>query len=296
MKISDNKNIPPYILTADIGGSHITSAICNTDTYIIEENSVVRLEVDSKAGADEIIGSWQSALKMTLSAADVEISGIGVAMPGPFDYAKGISYIKGLNKYEAIYGMNIKEAIAGFLNIPGNLVHFRNDAEATIAGEALTGAGAGYKKVAGVTLGTGFGSAYCTEGIARDLNYGSDLYKESIADDYLSTRWFQKRYYELTGKPVANVKALAALLPYDSNAKQVFDEFAANMADFLKKPLQQLSPDVLVLCGNITRASAYFLPQLREHLPAITIQTALLGEKAALIGASVFTNINVLES
>jgi len=296
MKIPDNKNIPPYILTADIGGSHITSAICNTDTYTIEENSIVRLEVDSKAGAAEIIGSWQSALKMALSAADVEISGLGVAMPGPFDYAKGISYIKGLNKYEAIYGMNIKAAFAGFLNIPGNLVHFRNDAEATIAGEALTGAGAGYKKVAGVTLGTGFGSAYCTEGITRDLNYGSDLYKESIADDYLSTRWFQKRYYELTGKPIANVKALAVLLPYDNNAKQVFDEFAANMADFLKKPLHQLSPDVLVLCGNITRASGYFLPQLREHLPAITIQTALLGEKAALIGASAFTNINVVKS
>jgi len=297
MKISDNKIVSPYILTADIGGSHITAAICNTGTYDIEEKSIVRVEVDSKSTAAEIIGNWQSALKKALSAADVEITGLGVAMPGPFNYTEGVSYIKGLNKYEAIYGMDIKSAFGSFLNMDVSVVRFRNDAEATIAGEALAGAGAGYKKVAGVTLGTGFGSAYSTEGITRDLNYGSDSYKETIADDYLSTRWFQKRYHELTGNQIPNVKALAAMASNDNHAIQVFDEFAANMADFLKNPLQQLSPDVLVLCGNITKAANYFLPQLTQYLPAITIQTALLGEKAALIGASaLFTNTNIIQS
>ncbi|MES2061907.1 MAG: ROK family protein [Bacteroidota bacterium] len=297
MKISDNKITSPYILTADIGGSHITAAICNTDTYNIEEKSIVRLEVNSKATAADITGSWRSALQLALSDAQVEIAGLGVAMPGPFDYAKGISYIKGLNKYEAIYGMDIKLMFAGFLNMDNSLVRFRNDAEATIAGEALAGAGAGYKSVAGVTLGTGFGSAFCAEGTTRDLNYGSDPYKETIADDYLSTRWFQKRYHELTGNKIPNVKALAALVPNDDDARQVFDEFAVNMADFLQNPLAKLSPDVLVLCGNITRAQEYFLPQLTRNLPTITIKTALLGEKAALIGASaLFTNTNVVQS
>jgi len=299
MKISDNKNTSPYILTADIGGSHITAAVCNTDTYNIEEKSIVRLEVNSKATAADITGNWSSALQSALADAQVEIAGLGVAMPGPFDYAKGISYIKGLNKYEAIYGMDIKLMFAGFLKIDNSLVRFRNDAEATIAGEALAGAGAGagYKSVAGVTLGTGFGSAFYAEGITRDLNYGSDPYKETIADDYLSTRWFQKRYHELTGTQIPNVKALAALVPNDDDARQVFDEFAVNMADFLQNPLAKLSPDVLVLCGNITRAQEYFLPQLTRNLSAVTIKTALLGEKAALIGASaLFTNTNVVQS
>lgn len=284
------------MLTADIGGSHITAAICNTNAFDIEEHSITRVEVNSKATAIEIIASWKSALQLALSNTTVDVAGLGVAMPGPFDYAKGISYIKGLNKYESIYGMDIKSVFAGFLNMDTGNVRFRNDAEATIAGEALAGAGIGYKNVAGVTLGTGFGSAYCADGITRDLNYGSDPYKETIADDYLSTRWFQKRYQELTGTQIPNVKALAALVPNDNYARQVFDEFAANMADFLQKPLHKLSPDVLVLCGNITKAEGYFLPQLAHHLPAITIKTALLGEKAALIGASaLFTHTNTVQ-
>lgn len=284
------------MLTADIGGSHITAAICNTNAFDIEEHSITRVEVNSKATATEIIASWKSALQLSLSNTKVDVAGLGVAMPGPFDYAKGISYIKGLNKYESIYGMDIKSVFAGFLNMDTGNVRFRNDAEATIAGEALAGAGTGYKNVAGVTLGTGFGSAYCADGITRDLNYGSDPYKETIADDYLSTRWFQKRYQELTGTQIPNVKALAALVPNDNYARQVFDEFAANMADFLQKPLHKLSPDVLVLCGNITKAEGYFLPQLTHHLPAITIKTALLGEKAALIGASaLFTHTNTVQ-
>jgi glucokinase len=296
MEISDNKINNPYVLTADIGGSHITAAICNTNTFDIEEHSITRVEVNSKATATEIIASWKSALQLVLSNATVDVAGLGVAMPGPFDYTKGISYIKGLNKYEAIYGMDIKSVFAGFLNMDTGNVRFRNDAEATIGGEALAGAGTGYKNVAGVTLGTGFGSAYCTDGITRDLNYGSDPYKETIADDYLSTRWFQKRYQELTGTQIPNVKALAALVPNDNYARQVFDEFAANMAEFLQKPLHKLSPDVLVLCGNITKAEEYFLPQLTRHLPAITIKTALLGEKAALIGASaLFTHTNIVQ-
>lgn len=284
------------MLTADIGGSHITAAICNTNAFDIEEHSITRVEVNSKATATEIIASWKSALQLSLSNTKVDVAGLGVAMPGPFDYAKGISYIKGLNKYESIYGMDIKSVFAGFLNMDTGNVRFRNDAEATIAGEALAGAGTSYKNVAGVTLGTGFGSAYCADGITRDLNYGSDPYKETIADDYLSTRWFQKRYQELTGTQIPNVKALAALVPNDNYARQVFDEFAANMADFLQKPLHKLSPDVLVLCGNITKAEGYFLPQLTHHLPAITIKTALLGEKAALIGASaLFTHTNTVQ-
>jgi glucokinase len=297
MKISDNKTVSSLILTADIGGSHITAAICNTDTYDIEKNGIIRVEVNSKATATEIIASWRSALQLALSHADSDVSGLGVAMPGPFDYTKGVSYIKGLNKYEAIYGMDIKSAFAGFLNMDRGLVRFRNDAEATIAGEALAGAGAGYKNVAGVTLGTGFGSAYCAEGITHDLNYGSDSYRGTIADDYLSTRWFQKRYHELTGKPIPDVKALAALVPVDKAARQAFDEFAGNMADFLQQPLNKLSPDVLVLCGNITKAAEYFLPQLSNSLSNITIKTALMGEKAALIGAAaLFTNTNIVQS
>ncbi len=290
MKITEKETGASYVLSVDIGGSHITAGICNKDNLTIDEDSIVRVDVDSRTTAAEILDRWQMALLSVTSRAKHPLNMVGVAMPGPFDYPKGISYIKGLNKYEAIYGMDIKQAFAGFLGIRADAVLFRNDAEATIAGEALAGAGRGYGKVAGVTLGTGFGSACCSNGTAVDLNYGSSPFKESIADDYLSTRWFQKRYRELSGKDIMHVKALAALLPHDETAVQVFSEFGLHMAEFLQQPLRQLAPDLLILCGNITRAAGYFLPAFTGGFTDVPVKIAQLGENAALIGAAALFN------
>ena len=46
------------------------------------------------------------------------VKGIGFAMPGPFDYVKGICYIRGVAKYENLYGINVGEAIAEALKVP----------------------------------------------------------------------------------------------------------------------------------------------------------------------------------
>ena len=138
----------------------------------------------------------------------------------------------------------------------------------------------------GVTLGTGFGSAHYQGGITRDLNLGSEPFMDSIADDHLSTRWFLKRYHELTGQMVSGVKDIALLAPESSAAKAVFEEFAINMSDFLAEPVAKLNPDVLVICGNIARASARFLPSVKKRLNSTHIRIALLGENAALIGAA----------
>ncbi len=67
-------------------------------------------------------------------------------MPGPFDYVKGISYIKGVAKYEKLYGCNVAESIAerlGFEN--GFPVRFMNDVSVFAVGEALVGKAAGGK-------------------------------------------------------------------------------------------------------------------------------------------------------
>ena len=34
-----------------------------------------------------------------------------MAFPGPFDYEQGISLMKGLNKYDQIYGMKIPQEL-----------------------------------------------------------------------------------------------------------------------------------------------------------------------------------------
>jgi glucokinase len=278
----------PYILTADIGGSHITVGICDLRTHTISEQSAIRVEVDSKGSATSILISWTNAFEKVLKKnVTLPILGLGIAMPGPFDYENGISYIRGLNKYDALYGMNIRLYLADLLKIDPQLVRFRNDAESTIAGEVLTGAGKGYQRVMGITLGTGFGSAYSENKITRDINLGSEPYKKSIADDYFSTRWFLNRYQELTGASLTGgVRELSELAPKSTVARDIFKEFAINMVDFLSGPVKQLSPEVLIICGNIAKASQFFLPYLSNELNSITIKLAQLDENAPLIGVA----------
>jgi glucokinase len=276
----------PYILCADIGGSHITTAVCDIKTNSIIEQSQLRVEINSHGSADDILTAWSNAFKQVLDNSKLSVSGLAIAMPGPFDYENGISYIKGLHKYEALYGINIKLHFADALQLNPLLIKFRNDAEATIAGECIAGAGSGAGKVMGITLGTGFGSAHSRDNFISDLNLGSLPFQDTIADDYLSTRWFVKRYHELSGQSVENVKELALLVDSDKYAGKVFDEFAINLGGFLDKHVHRLTPDVLIICGNIARASELFLPALKDQLPNTKIALAQLGEHAALIGAA----------
>jgi len=276
-----------YILTADIGGSHITVGICNMETHTIMRQSLIGAEVNSGGSATEILTSWSNVFQQMLKNTNLPVSGLSVAMPGPFDYENGISYITGLNKYESLYGMDIKKFLADLLKLDPQMIRFRNDAESTIAGEVLEGAGKGYGTVMGVTLGTGFGSAFSSNKITKDINLGSEPYKDTIADDYFSTRWFIKRYNELTGIGLTGgVKELSAIAEKNVVARDIFKEYANNMADFLAKPVEQLNPEVLIICGNIAKASEFFLPYLSERLNTTTIKLAQLDENAPLIGAA----------
>jgi glucokinase len=275
-----------FILTADIGGTHITSAIYDGEKNSVIEDSISRVGFSSKGSAQNILNSWAEALSQTLGKTGVAISGVGIAMPGPFDYETGISYITGLSKYESIYGMNIKQQLAEMLQLPAEIFKFRNDAEAAIAGEVAAGAGKEIDRIIGITLGTGFGSAWSLGGITKDLNLGGESYKDSIADDHLSTRWFLKRYYELTGLSVTGVRELALLANHSPIAKDVFSEFAVNMGDFLLEPIMHLKPDALIICGNIARASKFFLPVVAGRLSMTALRIGQLGEYAALIGVA----------
>lgn len=276
-----------FILTADIGGSHITTGLYNPKTGFVVPESIIRAEVNSKGAADEILSAWVGALQSVLAKADAPVNALALAMPGPFGYGDGISYIKGLSKYESIYGMNIRKHLARKLDLDGRQIMFRNDAESTIAGEVLAGAGKDYNRVIGITLGTGFGSAFSNSKQTVDLNLGSDAYKETIADDYFSTRWFVKRYQQVKGKSLdGGVKQLAECAENDAQCREIFEEFANSLASFLLKPVADTQAEVLVICGNIARASKFFLPQLKRQLAHIAIELAQLGENAALIGAA----------
>jgi glucokinase len=278
------------IAGADIGGSHITVALIDISTGKILDYTRKRREINTRRSAEEIFNSWSGLIRESFKSANRKPSKIGIAMPGPFDYANGISYIKDQNKYDALYGVNIKEKLAEKLNISIDNISFQNDAACFLQGEVIGGAGKGFQRVMGLTLGTGLGSARLLEGETEDASLWCTEYKGGIAEDYLSTRWFLKRYKEVSEVTVKNVKELVGKMNKNTLVQQIFDEFGENLAGFLIPYIEAEKLKLVILGGNISLAYHYFSQALkrtfeREQIK-IEIRTADLGENAALIGAA----------
>jgi glucokinase len=274
----------------DVGGSHITVGLVNLKGKCLIENTLVRKEVNSKGEAEEILTTWLNTLKLAIDNSVDDVTKIAFSMPGPFDYDGGISYIKGLDKYEAIYGLNVRDYMANHLGVePANII-FRNDAEAFLHGEYFCGAGRNMGKLMGLTLGTGFGSALSNNGVTTDLNLGSEPFKNSIADDYFTTRWFIERFRQLEGIRVNNVKEMVDVIDLRGLKTGIFDEYAKSLALFLSRFLAEEKPDAIILGGNITKAQHLFLDTLVSQLKSDGFQSAFklaeLNEDAALIGAA----------
>lgn len=278
------------VLGIDIGGSHITAALVNLDTGAILPDSWVRRSVDSGSTAEEIIGLWSLVMQEVLESHGLVVNKIGIAMPGPFDYQKGISLMKDQGKFDALYGLNVKELLAEKLSVKIENIRLMNDAGCFLKGEVFGGAAKGYQRAIGLTLGTGLGTASYKDGVAEDADLWSQPFKDGIAEDYLSTRWFIKRYYELSSRQVQGVKELMERAATDKQARKVFEEFGQNLAQFLTFFIETDKPEIVVLGGNIAHAYELFLSELEKGLVGkmhkLPLLKAVLGEGASLIGAA----------
>ena len=285
---------------ADIGGSHISCAAVDIVSFKILRETITEREVNNKAPANEIISVWADALSAAVRKIPREnLKGIGFGMPGPFDYVKGISYIKGVAKYENLYGCNVKTEIAKALKVPEDFpVRFMNDVSSFAVGEALVGKASGYNRSMCITLGTGFGSAFISNHIP--IVDGPEVpklgcvyhlpYKDNIADDYFSTRWFMGSYNKLTGLELKGVKELAEKASCDQIAINLFREFGDNLGAFLAPWLIKFKAEIVVIGGNISYAynlfGDIFEKRLKQEGCSCRIALSELKEDAARLGAA----------
>jgi glucokinase len=284
---------------ADIGGSHITCAAIDLDSGKILRDTLSERTVNNQAPAD-IIGVWADALIGSLKKVPFEnVKGIGFAMPGPFDYVKGICYIKGVAKYENLYGINVTEAIARKLQVTDDfLIRFMNDASSFAVGEAWAGSATKEKRSLSITLGTGFGSAFISERIpvvdgplVPKIGCVYHLpYRDGIADDYFSTRGLLGRYMKITGKELNGVKELAALSSTEEAVIDLFTDFGDNLALFLAPWLRGFEAEILVIGGNISHAynlfGDVFEARLKKENCSSKVALSKLKEDAALLGSA----------
>lgn len=284
----------------DVGGSHISSVLVDVESNAIIPDSYAEQKVDNKATSEEILDNWSAAIRKTLNSIEPEnLLGIGFAMPGPFDYENGISQIHGVDKYEALYGVNVTNELRARLQLNQSVpLRYLNDAMSFGVGECWIGEASAYENVVAITLGTGFGSAFLSNGVpviegksVPKMGYVYHIpYENGIADDYFSTRWFIDEYQKRTGVKCSGVKEIADKANSEDEAEKLFFDFGENLGNFLNPLLKSFNADCLVIGGNISGAFNLFGPSFEKALKSngLNIEIAISGlmETAAMAGSS----------
>lgn len=288
-----------YALGADVGGSHICCAVVNLQTRCIVDGSTVQSAVDNKASASQILSVWSDAMCQSVSRAGVRVTAAGVAIPGPFDYPRGISTIAGVDKFENIFGLDVASSLRSRLRGEGvERFAFVNDAAAFALGECHAGAAREARNTIVLTLGTGFGSGFVSDG--RIVESGERVpasgwvyclpFEGGIADDAFSTRWFRRRYCELTGQRVSGAKEIADSVDETPQARAIFEEYGHRLAQFIAPLAARFEADTLVLGGNISLAFGLFAPAMNDTLRVlgchVAVKPSTLRDTAAITGAA----------
>lgn len=273
------------VVALDIGGTHVSAATVDVGSATVFPASHVRAELVFGSCREELL---DRICKTTRAARRGDIEAVGVAVPGPFDYARGICLLE--HKLEALHGVDLRIELAAALALPPENVRFVNDAEAFLLGEWWAGAARGHDRVVGVTIGTGLGSAFLERGaIVRSgsrVPPEGALYRLSFhggpVEERISRRAILARYGE-NGVDVAEIAQRAH--DGERRAREVFDAVSADLADFLRPWLGAFEPSCLVVGGSIAR-SWDLLQSGLGSLEGPVLSPAALIDDAPLLGAA----------
>lgn len=280
----------------DIGGTHITTALVDTlstGSETIRKNTTA---LNSNASANAIIGTLTKSLKDILDN-ESDIDALGIAIPGPFDYEKGVCAIANVGgKFEQAFGLHIHQALKDMKEISGKTISFSNDAKCFAAGYYHLHQPTS-KRIIFLTLGSGFGSAFLREGVlvANDtiIPESGAFYDQEfcggIADDFFSSRWILKSYKKKSGIIATSVKELAE--NPSAASIEVWNEFGTNLGSFLLPWLKKFDCDELVIGGNIAKALPLFYTSFYKELEEVAEKINIVGcnetDECIVVGAAI---------
>jgi predicted NBD/HSP70 family sugar kinase len=291
---------PSLVPVLEIGGSHVTAALADLVRGEVWAGSAHSAQLEPGGSAGEILDAVV-ACGRTLAAGRGE--GWGVALPGPFDYERGIALYEGVGKFEALYAVDVRRALEDGLPGPPSSITFLNDAEAFLWGELLYGAATGYARCVGITLGTGVGSAFFADGAVH--RSGPGVPPEGRADllridgmpleDVVSTRALLREYHLRTGEGVEGAAELATRARLgDEVAAAVLRDAFVRLGAELRPWVEAFGAQALVVGGAMTGSWDLLSPALAEGLGAagsgalgnLVVAVAAHSAEAPLLGAA----------
>lgn len=272
-----------YFLAFDVGGQFIKGGAFDQRGEFIN-SSFSFYPAKSRKSAEVILDNITNIICNQINRILDEnylIKGIGFAFPGPFDYENGICFVKGVDKYNSIYGVNIQKEILErlskrriFNQISRDAIFFfQNNVSMFAMGEWKN------RKFDSIvnrglflTLGNGVGSAFLENN--RIITDRSDvppngwiynlLFHDSIIDDYLSHRGIIRMAKEIG--IAENIDEIIEKYELgDYKAIELFNKFGRYFSEVLTTINKEFKPDVIVVGGELAKIFNYYESGLMEN-------------------------------
>ncbi len=277
----------------EVGGTHVSAALIDAATWQIVPNTLSRRGLDGQSSASALLGEFLAAAAALPPRADARW---GIAMPGPFDYARGIALFEDVGKFDSLRGVDVRAALCNGIHPRPVSVSFLNDAEAFLLGEWLHGAATGYSRCAAITLGTGIGSSFLADG--EIVNSGYDVPPDGRAhhlriegqplEDVVSRRAIRASYRSATGDAAADVHEIAERARGgDRVAREVIDVAMRALGIAIAPWMRRFSAEVVVIGGSMSASwdlfGPAFIAELRRPMAVVVAHDP---EHAPLLGAA----------
>lgn len=262
----------------DVGGTEIKGAAVNVNGNLFSNPRHYRSYAD--ADIDFLINHFTKIILELANPFDV-LLGVRLAFPGPFDYQRGICLMRGVSKYDALYGVNLRDMLTKSLREVALMqladdfdIRFANDVAAFALGELNFGVACESLKSIFVCIGTGCGSAFGvgqkladdkTPNVPENGYIYNKPFKKSCIDDYISKRGICNLSNEIMHEPLDGYALAKRVDAGDKVATDCFYKFGQLVSEALTPFLIEYNPDILVMGGQITRSANLFIEPLQKQ-------------------------------
>ncbi len=283
------------ILTIDIGGTEIKSAVYNEQSQLLVDfdNQSTRVSSHDNAIAEQVVDLIKAAQTR------LPLDGVAIATAGVVDTQAGKIIHAGptIPNYR---GTDFKHLVAKHVGLPCVV---ENDVNAMAVAECalLDNVGSAFC----ITIGTGLGGAVIINGkLWRGHHFSAgeigcipvsdDSRDNKRLEEVASTTALLRHYGRLSGQRVNGKAFFKQLQQGDELAKAAFEQTMSALARGLCAPLCLFAPEVLIIGGGIAKQGSIISDAVKRHLQKqLTseyflperICTAQLGNRAGMLGA-----------
>ncbi len=252
------------IIGIDVGGTKIAFMLAEYEKeFSVLEHFRIDTEADSGASCilDNIYSSVDRILeKRRMSAA--QLSGIGIALPGPVDISRGVS-VECPNLKDWI-DIDIRKLLEQRF---GCFVFAENDARAAAAGEAAFGAGRTFRNFLYISISTAIG---CGIFINGELYRGADGAAGELSHIMLSDDI--SLYEAASGKALQDLFSIPAeklqQLYEQGNPAAVaaFNHLVKNLGLGIANVVTLFNPEAVVIGGGVSNMGDFLLKPLEAEI------------------------------